>query len=131
MLVSTGYVSVALDERMDQDVVGTTESTNEPVNYEPSTTTGYGRVSLGASTAVEDDVGNLATIDTTDITFAGVSSGAGIIGAMLIYAELVANDSSGRRLISAYESGWPKTPNGGNLDIAFSTAGWLNYATTS
>lgn len=136
MLVSTGYLSVAQDTRDNDQAVGTTTagSTDTPVNFEPSTTTGYERQAIGASTVTQDDTANRAVIDTTDIVFASVSSGAGIagvIGGMLIFAELVANDSSGRRPVSMYETGFPISANGGDIKVAFSTAGWLNYATTS
>ena len=132
MLVSTGYTNVAQDTRNNDDNLGVGGlSTNLPSFYEPSTTTGYERQAIGASTVTQDDAGNLAAVDTTDIVFASVSSGAGVIGGMLIFAEITANDSSGRRPISMYETGFPKIANGGDINIAFSTAGWLNYATTS
>ena len=135
MLVSTGYTNVAQDTRDNDDNLGVAGlSTNLPSFYEPSTTTGYERQAIGASTVTQDDTANRAVIDTTDIVFASVSSGAGIagvIGGMLIFAELAANDSSGRRPVSMYETGFPISANGGDINIAFSTAGWLNYATTS
>lgn len=132
MLVSTGYTNVAEDTRNNDDNLGVSGlSTNLASFYEPSTTTGYERQAIGASTVTQDDAGNLAAVDTTDIVFGSVSSGAGVIGGMLIFAEIAADDSSGRIPISMYETGFPKTPNGGDINIAFSTAGWLNYATTS
>lgn len=123
MLVSTGYT---LD--IDQDTVDN-QTTNDPQSYEPSTTTGYGRQTLGNRTVTEDDTGNRGDIDIADVTFTAVSSGAGVIGGAVIYAELAANDSSGRRLVSFYDTGFPVTPNGGDITIQWSTGGILQLTT--
>lgn len=123
MLVSTDYTFDITQDVIDD---GTTD---DPASYEPSTTTGYARQSIGSRTVTEDDTGNRGDIDVADVTFSSVSSGAGVIGGAIIYAELAATDTSGRRLISYYDTGFPVTPNGGDITIQWSTGGILQLTT--
>lgn len=131
MLVSTGYLSIVEDTRNNQDFVYDTvgSSSQSPVAFEISTGSGYSRQLLGARTITESDANNRAEIDASDVLFAAVSSGAGVIGAAVVFAELANSDSSGRRLIACYESGFPVTPNGGDITLVWNANGFLQLTT--
>ena len=98
------------------------------VHFEAATSSNYSRQTLGATTANEDDAGNLAYFDAADVTFASVSSGTGVIGAAVIICALTANDSESP-LIAKYDTNFPVTPNGGDITLQISTGGWLAYTT--
>ena len=122
MLVSTDYT---FDP--DQDVVGVSgDSTSLPFAEEA---TGYTRGTLLARTVTEDDAGNRGDIDVADHTFTAVSSSALVIGACIVYNEVATNDSSGRRLVSFHDTGFPVTANGGDITIQWSTGGFLQFTT--
>jgi len=136
MLYTTDWVGVASTLRETQDTVwdATGSSTNGVDNFELSSSpaTGYARVALGARTISEVDARAAVEIDSADVTFSSVSSSAGVAGGMAIYAELVANDSSGRILATFYDFATPVTPNGGDITVQFSTGGWMEFlASTS
>lgn len=125
MLVSTAYND--LSNIIDKDYVsdGTTASTT---SYEPSTSSGYARQSLTSLAFTEDDTGNLGNVDASDLTFSAVSSGAGVIGAMIVFANTVAS-SSQKTLVAKLDTGFPVTPNGGDITVQLSTQGWLSATT--
>ena len=126
MLVSTEWLDQS--DLEDFDVIGTTTTadftTGHPIHYEPSTTTGYQRETLSTAWLVtEVDASNRADVDNADITFSAVSSGAGIIGAAILVLERAADDTSGRELVGSFDTGFPVTPNGGDLTVQWSTGG--------
>ena len=133
MLYTTGFIDIA--NRVDQDTVRFDGSTANGVDHfelTSSPATGYARVTLGARTITEVDARDAVEIDSADVTFSSVSSSAGVAGGMLVYAELVANDSSGRIIASFYDFATPVSPNGGDITVQFSTGGWLEFlASTS
>ena len=126
MLVSTEWLDQS--DLEDFDVIGTTTTadftTGHPIHYEPSTTSGYERQKLSTAWDVQQiNASNRADIDNANITFSSVSSGAGIIGAAIMVLERAANDSSGTELVGSYDTGFPVTPNGGDLTVQWSTGG--------
>ena len=132
LLLSTGYLDIANYD--DQDYLLVANTSESIVNFE--VTSGHmgssARQAIGATTATEDDTGNLAyMLASTAITFSAVSSGIdnGKVGAALIYAELAAADSSGRVPIALFDTNFPVTANGGDITLNFSTGGWLQYTT--
>ena len=129
ILVSTQWLDQSNLE--DLDVIGVAgDSTTLPFNYELPTTSGYARATLSTAWAVtEDDVANRADVDNADITFSSVSSGAGIVGAAILVLERATNDSSGRELVGSFDTGFPVTPNGGDLTIQWSTGGLVQLTT--
>ena len=129
ILVSTQWLDQS--DLEDLDVIGVAgDSTTLPFNYELPTTSGYARQTLGnAWTVTEDDVGNRADVDNADVTFSAVSSGAGIIGAAILVLERTANDSSGRELVASFDTGFPVTPNGGDVTVQWSTGGLVQLTT--
>ena len=132
LLYSTGWIDIT--NRVDQDYV-TAATTNQGASHfelSSSPATGYARATLGARTITEVDARDAVEIDSNDITFSSVSSSAGVAGGMAIFAELAANDSSGRVMSSYYDFATPVTPNGGDITVQFSTGGWLEFlASTS
>jgi len=136
LLVSTDYFDLANIENFDFVADGTTTSTT---SYEPSSSSSYVRQTLGAVTVAEVDASNRVDIDAPNITFTAVSSGAGIIGGAIIFASAssegigIANASSSIAgvLLSAYssDSGFPVTPNGGDIALNLSTGGFLQFTT--
>ena len=135
LLYTTGYIDVASTARTDQDFVLNAPNSSQSVEaFELSTTGGgYDRVTLGARTITEVDARDAVEIDAADVTFSSVSSSAGgPVGGMAIFAELQAADSSGRYLSTFYDFSTAVTTNGGNIVVAFSTGGWLEFlASTS
>lgn len=132
MLVSTGYLDVALATRMAQDfvldVVGS--SSQSPQAFEVAGSTGaVARQIIGARAITEVDASNRSDVDAADILFAAVSSQAGRIGAAVLMAELANSDSSGRRLVACYETGFPIDANGGDITLQLSTGGFLQFTT--
>lgn len=129
LLVSTEWLDQSALE--DFDVIGIAgDSTALPFNYELPTTSGYARATLSTSWAVtENDASNRADIDNADITFSAVSSGAGVIGAAILVLERATNDSSGRELVGSFDTGFPVTPNGGDITVQFSTGGLVQLTT--
>jgi hypothetical protein len=129
MLVSTDYLDVTDATIIDQDFVLSAANTSQcAAHFEAATSGNYSRQTLGATTANEDDTGNLAYFDAADVTFSSVSSGAGVIGAAVIFCDLTGNDSEAP-LIAKYDTNFPVTPNGGDITLQISTGGWLQYST--
>lgn len=132
MLVTTGYLDLTDATIIDKDFLddGTTD---DPASYEIPTTSNYARATLGARTVTEDDTGNNAYIDVADVTFSSVSSGAGVIGAAIIFSpatsETVAAGATASFLVAKYDTGFPVTPNGGDITIQWSTGGILQFTT--
>lgn len=132
MLVSTDYLDLGDGTIIDLDFVadGTTQSTTP---YEAATSSNYARQTVGARTITEDDVGNRGDIDVADITFSAVSSGAGVIGAAIIFSVASSGtlntESTAMILISKYDTGFPVTPNGGDITVQWSTGGILQFTT--
>jgi hypothetical protein len=129
-LVTTGYLNTAEDTLNNQDYLLTATTAQSIAHFEAATTSNYARGTLAQSSATEDDTGNLAYVDTDDQTFSSVSSGAAAadannLGAAIVYAELAASDSSGRVPVSLYDTGFPITPNNGDITVQFSTGGWI------
>lgn len=132
LLVTTGYLDVA--NRVDQDFLLFATTSQSVVHFEVSSSSmgSSGRVAIGQSTATEDDTLELAYVSaSTAVTYTSVSSGAGAIGGAVIFAQIAASDSSGRIPIAMYETGFPVTPNGGDITLNFSTGGWVQFASTS
>jgi len=133
MLVSTSYLDAETDEEAtDRDFIGTSSvSTDAPTTYEAPTTSGYARQTLlvAGRTFLEVDAGNRADIDGSDITFSAVSSGAGVIGAAILFHSSAGDTDSARTMIAKYETGFPVTPNGGDITLQFSTGGFLQFTT--
>ena len=133
LLYSTSYIDVASTERQDQnEVLNDANSSNSVEAFELSTAGGgYDRVLLGARTVTEVDARNAVEIDAADVTFTSVASSAGTAGGMAVYAELAANDSSGRKLAAFYDFATPVAPNGGDITVQFSTGGFLEFLTST
>lgn len=138
-LYSTGYLDIASTTRQTQDyLLNPTNSSQSLHAYYLSTVSA---ITLGARTMTEVDARAAVEIDSTDITFVGVSSsaitstgatGPGVAGGVAIIAELQAAASSGAVLASFYDFTTAVTLNGGDLTIQFSTGGWLEFlASTS
>lgn len=134
LLYTTGWIDHStLREDQDQ-ILNDASSTQSVTAYELSSNpaTGYARQLLGARTITEVDARDAVEIDSADVTFASVSSSAGVAGGMALYAEIVANDSSGSQLAAWYDFSSPVTPNGGDITVQFSTGGWMEWlASTS
>lgn len=137
LLVTTGYEDVADTDKIDQDYILATTSiaaTSASITHFEVSSGSMGstaRQYIGQSTAAQDNTNEQANIAaSTAITFSSVSSGVGDIAGAVIFAEIAASDSSGRIPIAFYDSGFPVTPNGGDITLNFST-GWLNFASTS
>lgn len=128
LLVTTGYNDIANRDDQDYLLFATTASSIAHFEVSSGSMGSTARQYIGQSTATEDDTGNLAYISaSTAITFTSVSSGVGDIGGAVIFAEIAASDSSGRVPIAYYDTNFPKTPNGGDIVINFSTGGWLQF----
>lgn len=133
LLVTTGYETIADTCRMDESYLLIATTTDSIAHFEVSSGSmgSTARQALSQSTATQDNTNewvNLAS--ATGITFTSVSSGVGDIGGAVIFAEIAGSDSSGRIPVAFYDSGFPKTPNGGDITLSFST-GWLNLASSS
>lgn len=133
VLYSTGWVDVDSTTRETQDyLLNPTNSSDSVDAYELSTDGGYARQTLGARTISEVDARAAVEVDSADLTFSSVSSSAGVAAGMAIFAELAASDSSGRVLATFYDFSTAITPNGGDINVALSTGGWLELlASTS
>jgi hypothetical protein len=129
LFVSTSYGAVSNFEDQDYLLTGTT--TESIAHFEASSGNmgSSARQTIGASTATEDDTGNLAYIQASStVTFSAVSSGvyaSGNLGAAVVFAEVAASDSSGRIPIAFYDTGFPVAANGGDVTVQFSTGGYL------
>ena len=135
LLYTTGWIDEGSTVRLDQDFVLDVAASSASVsNFELSSNpaTGYARVTLGARTITEVDARDATEIDSTDVTFSSVSSSAGVAGGMAIFLELSAQDSSGGRVLATfYDFATPVTPNGGDINVAFSTGGWMEFLSST
>jgi hypothetical protein len=133
LLVTTGYEDIADTDKIDASYLHVATTTDSITHFEVTSGSmgSTARQFISQSTAAQDDTNEQVNIAaTTAVTFSSVSSGVGDIGGAVIFAEIAASDSSGRIPIAFYDSGFPKTPNGGDIVLNFST-GWLNFASTS
>lgn len=132
MLVSTGYVA-----NQDHNFVNSNTSSGangEPKVYEISVG-GYSRQSLASLAVFEDDANDFAGLDAADATFAALSAGATIGGAVLYRYSSSGGTTgdSGQDLISFYDL--TDTPtNGGDITVQWastSDGGVVKLGTTS
>jgi hypothetical protein len=81
--------------------------------------TGYVRKTMAGMVVTEDDAGNQAIMDASDITWTGID--AGTARAIVVY-KYNASDASAE-LISIHDTNFPKVTNGGDLTVQWPSTG--------
>lgn len=123
MLVGSGYTANKDDVFVDDG------GANDPIDEELSGTgyaagfAGAGRKTLGSKTVTQDDANDRAEFDFADLSWTGID--AGTADAMIVYHHITSDAAS--QLIAYNDSGgWPKTTNGGDLNVTVNAEGFLH-----
>lgn len=86
---------------------------------------GAGRKTVANKAFSEDDANDRGEMDCDDITWPGIN--AGIAAAAILIRENTTDADSD--LIAYFDSGFPKTTNGGDLTLVVNAEGLLHFST--
>lgn len=85
---------------------------------------GSGRKTLANRTVTQDDAGDRAVFDADDVVYTSIS--VGVVSGVVLWR--VASTDADSEVIGFLAGGFPKTTNGGDLNIQWSTLGLLQGA---
>jgi hypothetical protein len=109
MLVGTGY-TFAATHNVVNDVVGQELSGS-----------GYSRKDLAGKSVTEDDTGNRAYFNATDVVWNNITTAK--VGGVILF-QFVTDDNDSRLIGAVLFGAWP-TPDGGDLTIEWNDDGIL------
>jgi hypothetical protein len=129
ILVTASYVA-----NRDHDFVDM-GGANDPIDHELNGVTNYtrgfggaGRKTVANKVFTEDDANDRGELDVDDVVWTALGAGGqGDVAAAILIKENT-NDADSE-LISYYDSGFPKTLNGGDLTVQVNAEGLLQFST--
>lgn len=113
MLVTTGYTYNADHALVDDG------TTSDPLSYEIGVS-GYARQDLSSRATYQDDAGDFAGLDASDVTFSSLGAGATIGSAVIFrYSTASTTSDTGQTLLGEYPFTTATATNGGDITVQF------------
>jgi len=119
MLMDASYVFDA-----DHDVVADVVADEVAGTGYTGGFSGAGRKTLANRTVTQDDTGDRAVFDADDVVYSGIN--VGVVSGVWLWRVVTSDADS--ELLAFLSGGFPKTTNGGDLNIQWSTLGLVQGA---